>query len=441
MRRVLALFLFAVPLPLLAQATVSTITPRSGLIAGGTIVHLHGTSLFAGTGLCGNPMGCFVDVTFAGKSGTVIYDDAAEIDVVAPPHPAGVVDLAVKFFPSFATVTLPNAFTYEDPGDTTVRVLLPIAAGTQGILGTSWQTDVLAHNETASAVVIAGTTIPPLSTQKLTLSPAGTGMFLGIPRSAFDSVTITTHVHDTTHDAESLGVDVPSIPETQFRRSVVLTGVPNDLRYRVLLRVYGYPGNYQVIVRVRDDSTGALLSTQNVPLNASDLTYLQMPITAAPTSSVVRVEVTTGGPADPPIWAFLTLTNNTTENVTTITPSVAVAPGPPTPVLTLGHWAHSGYCMDVSSAGANLSLACAGGTFPLPVIDATGHFEVDGTYQLLGGSFPKTGGFYTDPEPAHYSGVLTGSNVTLTIRTATETVGPFSLIYGSTERCTGPICP
>jgi len=374
------------------------------------------------------------EVSFGDAAGSIIYESSDDLLVVAPPHAAGTVDISLSLPTGGLTpklLTLKNAFTYEDPGNTTVRLLLPVAAGTQGILNTSWQTDVLAHNETTSPVVIAGTTIPPLTTQKLALSPASTGMFLQIPRSVFEGVTITTHVHDTTHDAESLGVDVPSVPETQFRPTVVLTGVPNDGRYRILLRAYGYLGVFGFLVRVRDDSTGELLvSTQSPVIVASDLTYLQMPISAPQTSHTLRVEVWGGTP----IWAFLTLTNNTTENVTLITPSVAIAPEAPSLGPIQGHWAHAGNCMEVTNnTVASVSYnGCTFGSFDFAGIYPDGHFDVGGTV--------THGGAVQPPEPARFSGLLNNGTIALTIKTATQTIGPFTLIFGSTEPCTPP-CP
>lgn len=201
MRRILALLLFVFTFPALADITVSTVTPAAGLIEGGTIVHLHGTNLL-GAPLACPALQCSVYVQFGDTLGNLIYDSAGEIVVVAPAHAAGSVDLLVNV-PGNIPLTLKNAFVYQDPKSDTVRLLLPIAAGTQGVLNTSWQTDVLAHNGTTSPLVIAGTTIPPTSTRRLTLSPASTGMFLQIPRSVFEGLTITTHVHDTTHDAET----------------------------------------------------------------------------------------------------------------------------------------------------------------------------------------------------------------------------------------------
>jgi len=435
MRHALIVLLFAISLPLFGDITVSTVTPSAGLIAGGTIVHIHGTNLLGAPLACA-ALECSVYVRFGDTLGTVIFDSAGEIVAVAPPHAAGPVDLVVNV-PVSTPLTLKNAFVYQDPADTNVRLLLPIAAGTQGILNTSWQTDVLAHNETTSPVVIAGKTVPPLATQKLALSPTSTGMFLQIPRTVFEALTITTHVHDKTHDAENLGVDVPSVPETQFRRAVVLNGIPNDARYRLLLRVYGYPGTYAITVRVRDDSPyssysvnpsfNELLFSQDLTLAGSDVAYLQMPIAAPSTSAVLRVEVTTSQPSDPPIWAFITLTNNTTEAVTTITPNAVVTASapPPAPVLPVGVWG----CLKVTSDVVTVSLGCEGAQFPVPHIEPDGHFEVDGTYQGFGGAFPKVGAFAFGPDPAHISGLVKDGAVTFTIQSPGYTSGPYTFRF------------
>ncbi|HEX7137701.1 MAG TPA: hypothetical protein VF219_07640, partial [Vicinamibacterales bacterium] len=263
--------------------------------------------------------------------------------------------------------------------------------------------------------------------------------FLQIPRSAADGVTITTHVLDTTHDAQNLGVDIPSVPETQFRRAVVLTGVPGDIRYRALLRVYGYPGSYSAIVRVRDDSTGAFLSSQTLALNGSDVAYLQLPMSGLAQRS--RIEVTTGQTTDPPIWAFITLTNNTTESVTTITPDLAMTPEVHSTALAAGHWGQGGACMYVSTPSPScpsncsnllsVTTECGWGTFTLPVIDPDGHFETDGNVPT--GAFPKTA------SNAHLSGLVLDGAVALLIPGYSA---PVPLVYGSTTPCSGGIaCP
>jgi hypothetical protein len=427
MQRALALFLFAFSLPALADITISTVTPAAALIGGGTIVHIHGTNLL-GVPLACAALQCSVYVQFGDVLGTVVVDSADEIVLVAPPHAAGPVDLVVNV-PLNGPLTLKNAFTYQDPDDSAIRVLLPIAMGTPGAFNTKWQADVLAHNATTGSVDIAGTTVPPMSTRRLSIT-SSSAVFLDIPRSAYDGVTITTHAHDATHDAESLGVDVPSVPETQFRRALVLPGIPNDFRYRVLLRVYGFPGAYPVTIRTRDDQTEELINSVTAVMQGTGVAYLQLPLAAPAASPVVRVEVS----ANVPIWGFLTLTNNVTENVTTITPSITVAPDvPSTTTLTAGRWASPGYCLTVDSSTAALMTGCGFGHFSVPpAIDPDGHFETDGTF--LSGPIP------TQPQPAHFSGVVNNGTLALIVRTSSSTVGPFSVQLGSTVPCPIP-CP
>jgi hypothetical protein len=428
MRRALALFLLAFSLPALADITISTITPAAALVGGGTIIHLHGTNLF-GVSLACAALECSVYVRFGDTLGTVIFNSADEIVVVAPPHAAGAVDLVVNV-PLSPPLTLKNAFNYQDPGAATVRLLLPIATGTPGTFNTQWQADVLAHNATAEPVDIASTTVPAMSTKRLSLPTSSSAQFLDIPRRLFDRITITTHVHDATHDAESLGVDVPSVPETQFRRAVVLPGIPNDARYRVLLRVYGYPGTYPLTIRTVDDQTQKqLVETVDVTLSGSGVAYLQLPLAAPAASPVVRLELS----APVPIWGFITLTNNVTQNVTTITPGIAVAPEAPPTELTTGHWAHAGNCMTVNGTNVGVSYnGCAFGSFVLDSLGPDDRFDVVGSLAM--------GGACCREQTAHFVGVLTGDTLALTIQAPSQTIGPFTLIYGSTDPCTPP-CP
>lgn len=438
MRRALALLLLAVSAPVaFAEITISTITPAAGLVSGGEIVHIHGTNLGEPPVACA-PLYCGLTVTFGATRATIIWDSVSEIIAIAPPHAAGAVDVVVQVAGSPA-VTVANGFSYQDPKSDVVKLLLPIATSAAGAFNTSWQTDILAHNESTESLDVAGTTVPPLSTRRLALSPPSTGTFVELPRRVFENITVTTHVHDLVHDADTLGVDVPSIPETQFRRSIDLPGIPNDTRYRVLLRVYGYGSNSAVNVWTYDDASGSLLEEKTVTMAGSVPAYVQLPVGGQPGAARVRVGVTTANANDPPIWGFITLTNNVTESVTTITPSIRIAPTAPAQTLTQGHWGHAGYCMTVQSQSVDLHYSCSGGTFPLPVVGADGHFEVDGLFSSSSGPLPP----FPPPSPAaHYSGVLSGTNLTLTIRLESGgTVGPLLLQFGSTDPCNTGGCP
>jgi len=241
---------------------------------------------------------------------------------------------------------------------------------------------------------------------------------------------VNARVHDTTRDGDSWGVEIPAVPDTQFRRSIVLLSVPADARYRSLLRVYGY-GSFDtnVTVAFRDDGTGEFLGSQALLLRSG---YAQLPIDTFPGAHArLRVQVTSDSSL---IWAFASITNNVTQQVTTVTPTftnaVAVAGS-----LATGHWGANGVCVEVSNGGVSATDGCAFGNFPMPVVGTDGRFEADGTL-TNGGVAPPPG----PPPPAHFSGLVQGTSMTLTARRGTQTFGPWTVQLGNLSPC-GPFCP
>ena len=82
------------------QNTVSSVTPATGLIGGGTVVTIKGLNLGDVTG-----------VTFGGTAGTaLVKKNRQELTVTTPAHAAGAVDVVVTD-PQGAT-TKTGAFTY-----------------------------------------------------------------------------------------------------------------------------------------------------------------------------------------------------------------------------------------------------------------------------------------------------------------------------------------
>jgi hypothetical protein len=408
-----------------AEATISSVTPASGLTRGGELVHIHGANL-VGAPLACPAITCGVFVKFGDAYGTIVENTAAEIVVIAPPHAAGRVDVQVNV-PVTPLITLPSAYVYEDPSAADlVRFLVPVAIGASGALGTSWQTELVVHNENSEPLTIAGTTIAPFTSGIVTLQPpAGSaGTFISIPRPLADNVCANVRVHDTTRDGDSWGAEVPAVPETQFRRSVILVAVPADARYRTLLRVYGYGGNdANATVTFRDDATGEFLGSRTLLLQSG---YAQIPMEAV--RPRVRVQVTAETSL---VWAFVSVTNNSTQQVTTITPAVTPAAVALPSTLTPGRWAGSGACVNI---GVNVSVVagCWSGSFPLPAVSPDGHFEADGT--LTGG-----GPVPINPPEAHFSGVVQGTSLTLTARSGANTVGPWTVQLGDPTPC-GPRC-
>ena len=432
MIRARALLLLAFAAPINAQVAVSTITPASGNVSGGELVHIHGEHLLGPALPCAAfpTTTCFTFVKFGGVLGSLVTVTNDEIVAVTPPHAAGSVDVEVNI-PQNADLTIANGYRYDDPlPSDTMRFLVPVAINTAGAFASSWVSELAVTNENAGPVTIAGATIAGGTTALLTPPSSNTGAFVLVPRSAAANVTMSLHVRDTSRDAEGFGTEIPVVPETQFRPFVVLNGIPSDARFRNLLRIYGYGGLFaHATVTLRDDASGVELKTETVDF--SD--YAQLPLDTLAGHSRLRAEISATQPASPlvpapPLWAFVSVTNNDTQQVTTITPSMsAVSASTP---LAVGHWAGAGTCVDVTATDVRVSTACAIAQFPRPILSASGQFRAEGTLRITAGPVP------IEPPPGTptlFTGIVNGSDLTLTIVSSSSAT--VHVQFGSNEPC------
>src|SRR5947199_956459 len=77
-------------------------------------------------------------------------------------------------------------------------------------------------------------------------------------------------------------------------------------------------------------------------------------------------------------------------------------------VLAIGQWSGQNACLSVADRGCNLVVGCGHGQFSRPFVRPDGTFDVDGTYRI------EVGPVSTEPAPpAHFSGVVSGSSLTL----------------------------
>lgn len=112
--------------------------------------------------------------------------------------------------------------------------------------------------------------------------------------------------------------------------------------------------------------------------------------------------------------------------------------GSPTEPRTLriadGRWTGDGACLTVRSGENNLVVGCGHGVFPAPEIRNDGTFDVDGTYRIEAGPIS-----IDPPPPAHYSGSVTATTVTLTVRPASGPAATYRLRMNANGQC-GPAC-
>lgn len=257
-----------------------------------------------------------------------------------------------------ATSTLPAADLPLDPA-TYARILLPVATSRGGAFGSLWLTTVVGRNNADRAVPVfqtkcvytcecvlvtcaPGTPVPaktrfePNLTRDVTSNP---GAFVYVPRALEASITLDVRVHDVSQAAQSFGTEMPVVREDRFLTTTVeLLDVPMASEFRAHLRVYGISspsGAGSVVVRAFSESD-TLLGERVLDLTNSGFSSI-LPAEAFPSfpayaevsaiataftaarSGPVRLEIE---PLSPGLvfWAFVSVTNNVTQQVTTIVP-------------------------------------------------------------------------------------------------------------------------
>jgi hypothetical protein len=107
--------------------------------------------------------------------------------------------------------------------------------------------------------------------------------------------------------------------------------------------------------------------------------------------------------------------------------------GPNETPLATGRWTGDGACLSVADTGCNLAVGCGHGEFRRPTIRADGTFDVDGTYRI------EVGPISIEPAPpAHFSGVLTGSRLTLNVMRSGSPPASYVLAPATAGTCPIP---
>jgi hypothetical protein len=241
----------------------------------------------------------FADVTLITNSGSeILFEDALYIlDRSAPP------DFAV----------------FE-------RVLFPVLFNAPGANGSLWRTEsvivqprefpVEFYNALDPAV---GTTIGAESRRELVGGNHRDGAVLLVPRREADALAFGSRVRDVSRVGDGFGTEIPVLRERDMIAGpLTLLDVPLDPQYRVKVRIYAYDdassgtlivddaGNIREIAftAVGDcaDCAGAAYAEVDLPTSAP----------GARANLYVRLE------GSPPSWAFATVTNNVTQQVTIV---------------------------------------------------------------------------------------------------------------------------
>ncbi len=349
MRFSLSVALLLVSPALLAAPIITSISPTEGPVKGGTVVTIKGTG-FSTT--CPPASGCTtppIAVFFGGaQSPSTQLVDSGTVTATTPAHLPGTVDVVLRQPDGNAFAPAAYSFT-GDVTDGFDRILLPIwLPEIRGAYGSDFVTNFSIWNSSPVDVEVEGlvywcnfdpclnpfSVILPSrgSTDESGFFPTGTasapGAFIYVPIGSGGLLYSTLRVQDVSRQAQTWGTSIPVVHDAGFRSSIVaLLDIPNDDRFRNMLRIYG-DGPGTVLVRIVQTSPPAgTVAEFMLPLNsgatifnpsyAAFSAFPPPPITTGPAATKLRVEI------EPftyllRIWAFVSVTNNETQHITVI---------------------------------------------------------------------------------------------------------------------------
>ena len=149
------------------------------------------------------------------------------------------------------------------------------------------------------------------------------GRFVYVRKSRLSNLAMNLRVADVSRATENFGTEVPIVRQDQFQETIVLQGVPSDPLFRNSLWIYaaepGIAGIY-----INDEYVASV--TLNGPANLFSpafATFNDFPVSVEPMTVkviVAQAPICTCVPNKVKSWAVISVTNNDTQQFTTITP-------------------------------------------------------------------------------------------------------------------------
>jgi IPT/TIG domain len=337
--KTLLLILFATA-TLSAQPVITGVSPASGPVAGGTTVAIQGSG-FEACPICSPPLPPRV---FFGGVEVREFGPSTSTSLVVklPPHLPANVDVVVEQWNGATRKA--DAFTYTGNVDEVFdRLLLPLfLPPVHGAFGSEFHTQLrMANTSPAESTYVFGLQAPCVVSACIPIDNAefpydigpnesigpgyveltGTpGRFLYIAKTAPD-VFANLRVFAASRSAFNFGTEIPVVRDEQFIRGPIkLLGVPLDPRFRNTLRIYAIEA-ISVVVNYGNESHPLMLRRG---LNLFEPAYAEFggfPIgTGTIDVTIAAVLPAVVGIENPPMWAFVSVTNNDTQLITTITP-------------------------------------------------------------------------------------------------------------------------
>jgi hypothetical protein len=324
--------------------SASPVAPAAGL--NGSPVLLRGVHLLREC-----PLADCLEITFGG----VLVQNPhqigpSELLVSAPHQDDGLVDVTISSKETGASFTATNAFRYGGPLSEADfdRVLFPMTFLGAGAHGSEWTTRIFVRSDAPLSVDTEPQTWvdlnPPHPPIRQAFPPGGrtqfheisseSGRFFYVPRGLESFFSYSAHVLDLSRSSTNLGTEIPVVRAEDTANEIRLVDVPLDALFRAKLRIYDWdtiPREVTVTVIRAVDAEPFTFRTR---LDAMVVTCPRAPC-LQPTPAFASIdlsaipEIAAGGRGDviltsdtkdARLWAFVSVTNNVTQQVTVHTP-------------------------------------------------------------------------------------------------------------------------
>ncbi|HYC91158.1 MAG TPA: IPT/TIG domain-containing protein [Thermoanaerobaculia bacterium] len=314
-----------------AQQPDYTITPNRGPVAGGTEIRITSREDL-GTW----PYG----VIFGETHVPAVLHDSHTLVATTPAHLPGTVP--VNIFQYDIGIATGLTFTFEgEAEDAFDRLLLPVyVPPIRGAFGSEFRTELrMALNRSETRLPVYGL-LPDGSPYELHtdtreiqgIEPSGKpGRFIYVPKGTAKDLVMNLRAFDVSRARENFGTQIPIVPASEFATNghesqIGIVGVPTSPRFRSKLRIYGTP-EWGAVLNV-DIETFNQWERRQVTLNPTDNPYepSYAEISDLPEAGIINIWISVHTPPisallpAPDIWAFVSVTNNETQHITTITP-------------------------------------------------------------------------------------------------------------------------
>ena len=342
LRSILTIASLAITISVAAAPAIHSLVPNSGPASGGTTVTIHGSG-FEICPVCSPPLP--PTVLFDGTPAvSVRLVDETKLEVVTPPHREGTASVTVDQHDGMAPAA--NAYTFT--GDIFAGlepILVPaFTPPVRGAFGSVFETTVVAsHRGEGPRILLFGrdtscfTFTPILEPLNPITLEAGAitielptdcstwpARFFYVPAGQTERTAFNARVHDVSRSNLSHGTEIPVVRASEFTTGpVALLNVPLDPRFRNTLRIYGLAPS-EVVVTIDSREHVIALQPGRDEFEPSYAIFSQFAIDEIPANVRVTVRPLTPITSPPtptvPIWAFVAVTNNDTQEITTITP-------------------------------------------------------------------------------------------------------------------------